>query len=108
MAKYIHHLKQDVLKSTEIEGELLDMNQVRSSVARHLGMDIAGLVPSDRNVDGVVEMMLDATQNYHKALTKDRLQGWHSSLFPTGRSGMHKIVVGKWRDNAKGPMQVVS
>jgi Fic family protein len=104
----LHNLTQDVLKSTEIEGELLDTDQVRSSVARHLGMDIAGLVPSDRNVDGVVEMMLDATQNYHKALTKDRLQGWHSSLFPTGRSGMHKIVVGKWRDNAKGPMQVVS
>lgn len=104
----LHTLTQDVLKSTEIEGELLDSDQVRSSVARHLGMDIAGLVPSDRNVDGVVEMMLDATRNYSQPLTKDRLQGWHSALFPTGRSGMHKITVGKWRDHLKGPMQVVS
>lgn len=104
----LHTLTQDVLKSTEIEGELLNTEQVRSSVARRLGMDIAGLVPSDRNVDGVVEMMLDATQNYDKPLTKNRLFGWHSSLFPSGRSGMHKIIVGNWRDNEKGPMQVVS
>lgn len=101
-------LTQDVLKSTEIEGELLDPGQVRSSIARRLGMDIAGLIPSDRNVDGVVEMMLDATQNFEKPLTKDRLFGWQSSLFPSGRSGMYKIIVGAWRDNEKGPMQVVS
>jgi len=106
--KLLHTLSLDVLKSSEIEGEFLNPDQVRSSVARRLGMDIAGLVPSDRNVDGVVEMMLDATQNYDKPLTKDRLFGWHSSLFPSGRSGMHKITVGNWRDNEKGPMQVVS
>src|SRR6185312_9687792 len=98
----------DVLKSTEIEGEILNKEQVRSSVARHLGIDIAGLVATDRNVDGVVEMMLDATQNYTKVLTKQRLFDWQASLFPTGRSGMHKIVVGKWRNDSTGPMQVVS
>jgi Fic family protein len=101
-------LTLDVLKSTEIEGEILSHDQVRSSIARKLGMNIAGLVPTDRNVDGVVEMMLDATQKYDQALTKDRLFGWHSALFPTGRSGLHKIIVGNWRDNEKGPMQVVS
>lgn len=102
-------LTLDVIKSSEIEGEILDHNQVRSSIARRLGMDIAGLVPSDRNVEGVVEMMLDATQNYKSPLTEDRLFGWHSALFPTGRSGMQKIVVGNWRDNTKeDPMQVVS
>jgi Fic family protein len=101
-------LTLDVLKSTEIEGEILDSEQVRSSIARRLGMDIAGLVSSDRNVEGVVEMMLDATQNYNELLNKDRLFGWHAALFPTGRSGMHKIIVGNWRDNEKGPMQVVS
>lgn len=101
-------LTLDVLKSTEIEGEILNPDQVRSSIARRLGMDIAGLVASDRNIDGVVEMMLDATQNFDKTLTKDRLFGWHSALFPSGRSGMHKIIVGDWRDNNKGPMQVVS
>jgi len=101
-------LTLDVLKSSEIEGELLNPDQVRSSIARRLGMDIAGAVPADRNVEGVVEMMLDATQNYDKPLTADRLFGWHSALFPTGRSGMHRIVVGAWRDDARGPMQVVS
>lgn len=101
-------LTLDVLKSSEIEGEILDRDQVRSSIARRLGMDIAGAVPADRNVEGVVEMMLDATQNYDKPLTADRLFGWHSALFPTGRSGMHRIVVGAWRDDARGPMQVVS
>ena len=102
-------LTLDVLKSSEIEGEILNPDQVRSSIARRLGMDIAGLVPSDRNVEGIVEMMLDATQNYKVALTEDRLFGWHAALFPTGRSGMHKIVVGAWRDNTKDdPMQVVS
>lgn len=101
-------LTLDVLKSTEIEGEFLDPEQVRSSVARHLGLDISGLVPSDRHVDGVVEMILDATQHCEKPLTADRLFDWHAALFPTGRSGMHKIVVGNWRDDATGPMQVVS
>lgn len=102
-------LTEDVLKSSEIEGEILNPDQVRSSIARRLGMDIVGLVPSDRNVDGVVEMMLDATQRYLDDLTEDRLFGWHAALFPTGRSGMYKIVVGNWRDNKKDdPMQVVS
>lgn len=101
-------LTLDVLKSTEIEGEFLNSEQVRSSIARHLGMDIAGLVPADRDVEGVVEMMLDATQNFNQKLNKNRLFDWHSALFPTGKSGMHKITVGNWRDNEKGPMQVVS
>jgi len=101
-------LTQDVVKSSEIEGEALDSQQVRSSIARRLGIDIGALVPADRNVEGVVEMMLDATQNYDKPLTKKRLFDWHAALFPTGRSGMHKIRVGKWRDEKSGPMQVVS
>lgn len=102
-------LTQDVIKTSEIEGEKLNAEQVRSSIARRLGIDIGGLIPSDRNVDGIVEMMLDATQNYNVELTDDRLFGWHSSLFPTGRSGLSKIVVGKWRNNEKDdPMQVVS
>lgn len=101
-------LTLDVIKSSEIEGEFLDKSQVRSSIARRLGMDIGGLVPSDRHVDGVVEMLLDATQNFTKPLTKDRLFGWHASLFPTGRRGMHKITVGNWRNDAHGPMRVVS
>lgn len=101
-------LTADVIKSTEIEGEFLNAEQVRSSVARQLGIKVAGLVKSDRDVDGVVEMMLDATQNYEKKLTKERLFGWHSLLFPSGRSGVHKITVGKWRKGLKGPMQVVS
>src|SRR4249919_1500023 len=77
-------LTEDVLKSSEIEGEILDRDQVRSSIARRLGMDIGALIPADRNVDGVVEMMLDATQNYASQLTPERLFGWHASLFPTG------------------------
>ena len=102
-------LTLDVLKSSEIEGELLNPDQVRSSIARRLGMDIAGLIPADRHVEGVVELMLDATQHYKNALSDERLFGWHAALFPTGRSGMHKIVVGAWRDNAiNDPMQVVS
>jgi Fic family protein len=101
-------LTEDVLKSSEIEGEILDRDQVRSSIARRLGMDIGGLIPADRNVEGVVEMMLDATQNYKETLTAERLFGWHASLFPTGRSGMSKITVGAWRDDSTGPMQVVS
>ena len=99
----------DVLKSSEIEGEVLNPDQVRSSIARRLGIDIAGLVQADRNVEGVVEMMLDATQNYTAGLTDERLFGWHAALFPTGRTGMHKIIVGAWRNNASDdPMQVVS
>jgi len=101
-------LTLDVLKSTEIEGEHLNPEQVRSSIARRLGMDIAGLVPADRDVEGVVEMMLDATQNHQARLTKSRLFGWHAALFPTGRSGMHSITVAGWRTGDKGPMQVVS
>ena len=101
-------LTDDVLKSSEIEGESLDADQVRSSVARRLGMDIGGLTPPDRNVEGVVEMMLDATQRYDQPLTKDRLFAWHASLFPTRRSGMHPITVGAWRDDSASSMQVVS
>ncbi len=101
-------LTQDVLKSTEIEGELLNPDQVRSSIARRLGLDISGLVHSERNVDGVVDMMLDATRNFDKPLTRDRLFAWHNALFTTGYSGMYKVLVGKWRDDSTGPMQVVS
>lgn len=101
-------LTQDVVKSSEIEGEKLPADQVRSSIARRLGIEIAGEVPANKNVDVVVEMMLDATQRYDLPLTAERLFGWHASLFPTGRSGMHKIQVGGWRDDVKGPMQVVS
>lgn len=98
----------DVLKSTEIEGEFLNPDQVRSSIARRLGMEIAGSVESDRNVDGIVEMMLDATQYCFKPLTAERLFNWHAALFPTGRNGMNKITVAGWRTDSKGPMQVVS
>lgn len=101
-------LTVDVIKSSEIEGEILDRNQVRSSIARRLGMDIGALTPADRNVEGVVEMMLDATQKFAEPLTGERLFGWHASLFPTGRSGMIKIKVGAWRDDTTGPMRVVS
>jgi Fic family protein len=101
-------LTQDVLKSSEIEGEILDIAQVRSSLARRLGLDIGALTPADRHVEGVVEMMLDATKKYQDALTEERLYGWHAALFPTGRSGMRKIRVGGWRDDSAGPMRVVS
>ncbi|WP_419756151.1 Fic family protein [Brevundimonas sp.] len=101
-------LTEDVLKSSEIEGEVLDREQVRSSIARRLGMDVVGLVPADRDVEGVVEMMLDATQNYAQPLTAERLFGWHAALFPTGRSGMSRINVGAWRTTEGDPMQVVS
>jgi Fic family protein len=101
-------LTQDVLKSSEIEGEILDYDQVRSSIARRLGIDIGALTPADRNVEGVVEMMLDATQQYNEPLTDERLFAWHAAMFPTGRSGMTKIRVGAWRDDRSGPMQVVS
>ena len=101
-------LTEEIIKSSEIEGEILDREQVRSSIARRLGMDIGGLTASDRNVEGVVEMMLDATQRYAEPLTEERLFGWHAALFPTARSGMTKITVGAWRDDQSGPMQVVS
>jgi Fic family protein len=101
-------LTADVLKSSEIEGEQLDAEQVRSSIARRLGMDIGGLKPADRNVEGIVEMMLDATRHYDQSLNTERLRSWHASLFPTGRSGMTKIKTGAWRDDRSGPMQVVS
>lgn len=104
----LYVLTEDVLKTSEIEGEILDRQQVRSSIARRLGMDISGLVEADRNVEGVVEMMLDATQNYAQPLTAERLFGWHAALFPTGRSGMSRITVGTWRAAEGGPMQVVS
>jgi Fic family protein len=101
-------LTSDVLESSEIEGEKLDAEQVRSSIARRLGMDIGGLQAADRNVEGVVEMMLDATGRYAEPLTTERLFAWHAALFPTGRSGMTKIRAGAWRDDGAGPMQVVS
>ena len=104
----LQSLTEEVLKSSEIEGEVLDREQVRSSIARRLGMDIGALTPVGRDVEGVVEMMLDATQNYAAPLTKERLFGWHAALFPTGRSGMNKIRVGAWRNDKSGPMQVVS
>ena len=105
---HLSTLTEDVVRSSEIEGEKLDNEQVRSSLARRLGMDIGGLLPADRNVDGVVEMMLDATSNYAQPLTAERLFAWHAALFPTGHSGLQRIVVGSWRDDASGPMQVVS
>jgi Fic family protein len=105
---HLSTLTEDVVRSSEIEGERLDRDQVRSSLARRLGMDVGELVPADRNVEGVVEMMLDATTHYAQPLTAERLFGWHAALFPAGRSGLQKIVVGHWRDDANGPMQVVS
>lgn len=101
-------LTEDVVKSSDIEGESLDKEQVRSSIARRLGMDIGALTPAERNVEGVVEMMLDATQKFDVPLTIERLFGWHASLFPTGRSGMARIQVGAWRSDSSGSMQVVS
>jgi len=101
-------LTVDVIKSSEIEGEILDRNQVRSSIARRLGIDIGAMTPADRSVEGVVEMMLDAIQKFTEPLSVERLFGWHAALFPTGRSGMRKIEVGAWRDDRSGPMQVVS
>ena len=99
---------EDVVTSSEIEGEMLDARQVRSSVARRLGIDIGGLAPTDRNVEGVVEMALDATGRFAKPLSEDRLFGWHASPFPTGRGGMTPIAVGGWRCDRTGPMQIVS
>ena len=104
----LNNLTEEVVTSSEIEGELLDAKQVRSSVARRLGMDIGGVSHADRNVDGIVELMVDATERYAQPLTQDRLFSWHAALFPTGRSGMRRIMVGGWRDDRSGPMQVVS
>ena len=108
----LQSLTEEILKSNEIEGEALDRDQVRSSIARRLGMDIGALAPVDRTVEGVVEMMLDATQNYGAPLTKARLFDWHAALFPalfnSGRNSMTKIRAGAWRDGKSGPMQVVS
>jgi len=101
-------LTSDVVKSSAIEGESLDPDQVRSSIARRLGVDAAGLPKATRDVEGVVEMMLDATQNFFSELTEERLFDWHSALFPTGRSGMDRIAVGQWRPTEAGPMQVIS
>lgn len=101
-------LTNDVVKSSAIEGEILNPKEVRSSIALRLGIDVAGLVPASRDVEGVVEMMLDATQQFSKPLTKERVFIWHATLFPTGISGMHRITVGDWRTMDAGPMQVVS
>jgi Fic family protein len=101
-------LTSDVIKSSAIEGAHLDAAQVRSSIARRLGLDFGGSVRASRDVEGVVEMMLDATQKYAEPLTAERLFGWHASLFPTGRSGLRRITVGAWRPAQIGPMQVVS
>ena len=101
-------LVEDVVKSSDIEGEKLDVGEVRSSVARRLGMDAGGIGQADRDVEGVVEMMLDATRRYDEPLTAERLFDWQASLFPTGRSGMKRIRVGAWRDSDSDPMQVVS
>lgn len=101
-------LTNEVVKSHEIEGEILNNDEVRSSIAVRLGIETVGLVEASRSIDGVVEMMLDATQKYSEKLNEERLFGWHNCLFPSGRSGMHKILVGKWRDKSSGPMQVVS
>lgn len=103
----VETLTLDVVKSSEIEGEKLDADQVRSSIARRLGLETGGVM-ADRHVEGVVEMMLDATQNFDQPLNEDRLFGWHAALFPTGRSGIRKIIVGAWRDDGDGPMEVVS
>ena len=104
----LENLTLDTIKSSEIEGEFLNANEVRSSIARRLGLNISGLISSDRYVDGLVEMMLDATQKFKNKLNAERLYGWQSVLFPSGRSGLYKIKTGKWRDDKKEPMQVVS
>jgi len=101
-------LTADVVKTSEIEGEQLNVDSVRSSIARRLGVDIGALSPVDRHVEGVVEMVLDATANFLAPVSRERLFGWHAALFPTGYSGLSRIKVGGWRDDASGPMQVVS
>ena len=104
----LRSLTEEVVKSSEIEGEVLDRAQVRSSLARRLGMEVGALAPADRHVDGVVEMMLDATENSAAPLSDERLFGWHAALFPTGRGDIARITVGEWRKDRSGPMRVVS
>ena len=104
----LNTLTDDVVKSWAIEGESLNPQEVRSSIARRLGIEMAGLIPASRDTEGFVEMLLDATQQFNKPLTQARLFDWHAALFPTGRSGMHRIIVGGWRTQHSGPMQVVS
>lgn len=101
-------LTQEVITTSAIEGEALNLDAVRSSIARRLGVDIGALAPADRHVDGVVDMVLDATQHHAQPLTAERLFGWHAALFPNGYSGRVRIQVGAWRNDAAGPMQVVS
>lgn len=101
-------MTDDVVKSSAIEGEVLDVGQVRSSLARRLGIDVGGVLPTPRAVDGIVEMMLDATRNFDQPLTAERLFGWHAALFPAARSGLRRITVGAWRPPEAGKMQVVS
>lgn len=101
-------LTQEAVKTSEIEGRVLDAEQVRSSLARRLGLPEAGLAPAQRDVDGLVEVLLDASKKAHEPLSAERLKGWHAALFPTARSGLRKIIAGDWRDDANGPMQVVS
>jgi Fic family protein len=104
----LNTLTLDITKSSEIEGEFLDIVQVRSSIARKLGINFVEAIDSERHIDGIVEMMLDATQNYYKPLTKERLFGWHAALFPSGWSNLYKITVADWRKDTTGPMQVIS
>ena len=101
-------LTDEVVKSSAIEGERLDVDEVRSSIAHRLGIETAGMVPVGRDVEGIVEMMLDAARRFSEPLTKNRLYDWHAAMFPTGRSGMRRITVGAWRNADSGPMQVVS
>lgn len=104
----LNTLTLEIVKSSEIEGEVLDLEQVRSSVAKRLGIELAGAIESERHIDGIVEMMLDATQRFQLPLTKERLFGWHSALFPTGWSNMYRIKVANWREDTTGTMQVIS
>jgi Fic family protein len=104
----LNTLTTEIVKSSEIEGENLDIQQVRSSIARRLGIELAGAIESERHIDGIVEMMLDATQRHKLPLTKERLFGWHAALFPSGWSNIYKITVADWRKDTTGPMQVVS
>ena len=104
----VESLTASVVSSSRIEGEVLDIDQVRSSVSQQLGLGAAGLRTGDRNVDGVVEMMLDATECCSEPLTVERIKNWHRSLFPTGSNNMGPLTVGDWRDDASGPMRVVS
>ncbi len=105
---FLETLTLDVIKSTEIEGIIFNKEEVRSSIAKRLGIEISGLPTTNRNIEGVVDMMFDATTNFYKPLSEERLFDWHYALFPTGRSGMYKINVGNWRNDSTGPMQVVS